>query len=230
MTPLLFPAPGPFTLPIVGDSTLFPVRRIFCVGRNYADHAREMGAEVDREAPFYFTKSAAHLTRSGATIPYPPGTKDFHHEMELVAAIDEHADHISAVDALSLVFGYACGLDMTRRDLQADAKEKKRPWDVGKDFENSAIVGPLTPQRNFGKIADQQITLSVNGKPRQKARLSDMVWTLPEIIAHLSTLYQLAPGDLIFTGTPAGVGAVRPGDQIEGRITGLEPVSLTIAR
>ena len=174
-----------------------------------------MGAEVDREAPFYFTKSAHAVTASGATIPYPPGTADFHHEVELVVALGDGGR----------IFGCAVGLDMTRRDLQAAAKDKRRPWDTGKDFENAAVIAPLS--RDFA-ISDQAIALSVNGIPRQQAKLSDMVWSVPEILAHLGTLYTLQAGDVIFTGTPAGVGEVAAGDVLEGRIEGLTPVRLAI--
>lgn len=228
MTQLLFPAPAPVTLPVEGGG-LYPVARIFCVGRNYADHAREMGHEPDREAPFYFTKTARHLAQSGLTLPYPPGTADFHHEMELAVALGAPAFRIPANQAMAKVFGYACALDMTRRDLQAAAKDKRRPWDTGKDFEGSAILAPLTPAARLGTPGPQAITLSVNGQARQQAHLSDMIWPVADIIAHLSTLYHLSPGDLILTGTPAGVGAVRRGDRIEGQIDGLAPVTLTIA-
>jgi len=228
MTDLLFSAPQAPLIPVQGGG-LFPVRRIFCVGRNYADHAREMGAEIDREAPFYFTKSPAAVTLSGATIPYAAGTQELHHEMELIVALGAPAFRIGPHAAMAAVFGYACGLDMTRRDLQAQAKDKRRPWDTGKDFDDSAIVAPITPAAAFGTVGPQRIRLSVNGAPRQAAHLADMVWTVPEIVAHLSTLYRLQRGDLIFTGTPAGVGAVVPGDRIRGEIDGLMPVELTIA-
>ena len=228
MSGYLFPAPPTAALPVIGETAGFPVHRIFCVGRNYADHAREMGAEIDREAPFYFTKSTAALTPSGATIPFPPGTNDFQHEMELVVAIGAAAFRVSPQNAMTVVYGYAAGLDMTRRDLQAVAKDKRRPWDTAKDFEHSAVVAPITKAAGFGAPGAQAITLAVNGAPRQAAHLSDMVWTVAEIIAHLSTLYHLVAGDLIFSGTPAGVGAVTPGDRIEGRIDGLTPVTLTI--
>ncbi|MFZ1663127.1 MAG: fumarylacetoacetate hydrolase family protein [Paracoccaceae bacterium] len=228
MSELLFPAAEPMTLPIVGGGR-YPVRRIFCVGRNYVEHAKEMGGEVDREAPFYFTKSACHLTQSGSTIPYPPGTSDFHHEMELVVALGGEADHLPLARAMDVVFGYAAGLDMTRRDLQGAAKDKRRPWDTGKDFENSAVIAGIERAEAFGAPNDQRIILSVNGTQRQSARVSDMVWSVPEIIAHLSTLYRLGPGDLIMTGTPAGVGAVVAGDRIDGQIDGLPSVALLIA-
>lgn len=228
MTPIFAPA-APSLVAITNTSKGFPIRRIFCVGRNYAAHAAEMGGEVDREAPFYFTKSPTAVTPSGATVPYALGTADLHHEMELVIAIGAPAFRIAEPDALSVVWGYGCGLDMTRRDLQARAKEKRRPWDTGKDFEDSAVLGSLTPAIDFGKAGAQQLSLRVNGELRQSAPLSDMVWSVPEIIAHLSTLYHLQAGDLIMTGTPAGVGPVVPGDVLEGQIEGLAPVLLTIS-
>jgi fumarylpyruvate hydrolase len=229
MTDYLF-APEPVrSVQVLGEAAHYPVRRIFCVGRNYAEHAREMGNEVDREAPFYFTKSAQALVLSGSQIPYPPGTADFHHEMELVVAIGAPAFRVAMAEASRAVFGYGCGLDMTRRDLQAAAKEKRRPWDTGKDFENAAVLGPISRADAFGAVGPQRIALAVNGLVRQEARLADMVWSVEELIAHLSTLYHLGPGDLIFTGTPAGVGAVQPGDVIEGSIDGLAAVSLRIS-
>ena len=224
----LFDTPANPLVPIRGEERGFPVQRIFCVGRNYAAHAAEMGAEVDREAPFYFTKPASAVVLAGATVPYPPGTSNLHYEMELVIAIDKPAFRVSPEEALGTVFGYACGLDMTRRDLQNAAKEKGRPWDLGKAFENSAVLGPITPAQDFGPLADQRISLSVGGQIRQDATLSEMVWSVAEIISHLSGYYHLQPGDLIFTGTPAGVGAVQAGDQMRGEIEGLEPVRLTL--
>lgn len=212
-----FAPPAPVTLPIRGSTALFPVRRIFCIGRNYADHAAEMGATIDREVPTVFTKAACAVALSGSTIPYPQGTRDLHHEVELVAALGEAG-----------IFGYAVGLDLTRRDLQAVAKEKRLPWDVGKDFDNSAILAPLTRAEEWGQPGDQRICLSVNGTVRQDARLSAMIWPLPALIAHLATLYHLAPGDLIFTGTPAGVGPLQAGDRVEAAIDGLDPLHLTI--
>lgn len=226
MTATIFPAPVPPTVPVSGEAAAFPVRRIFCVGRNYAAHAAEMGVEVDREAPFYFTKSAFSLA-GGGTLPYPPGTGDYHHEVELVVALGRPAFRIDPDEALGCVWGYAVGLDMTRRDLQAVAKSKQRPWDLGKDVENSAVIGALTPAAAF-QPGDQRITLHVNGEPRQDAPLSDMVWSIPELIADLSRYYHLQPGDLIYTGTPAGVGAVQPGDRLEARVEGLEPLDVAI--
>lgn len=220
-----FPPAEPVLLPIKGDDATFPVRRIFCVGRNYEAHAKEMGAEVDREAPFYFTKSAHAVCQSGTNVSFPPGTDNLHHEMELVLAIGASAFEVDAETARTAIFAAGCGLDMTRRDLQNRAKEGRKPWDTGKDFENSAVLGPLTPIETFGEFGDQRIWLSVNGDMRQDATLAELVWSPVEIIMHLSTLYHLQPGDLIMTGTPAGVGPVHAGDKLLGGIDRLEPVS-----
>lgn len=228
MSDYLFDPPAVSGVPVRGERRLYPVRRVFCVGRNYAAHAAEMGSQVDREAPFYFTKSPAAVVLSGATVPYPPGTGDFHHEMELVVALGAPVFKAAADEAQRAVFGYACGLDMTRRDLQAAAKERRYPWDIAKDVEQSAVVGEIAPAAEFGAVGPQRIALSVNGRQRQQALLSDMIHGVPEIIRHLSGYYHLGPGDLIFTGTPAGVGAVSPGDEIEGTIDGLSPVVLTV--
>ena len=225
----LFAVPAAPAAAIEGSDRTFPVRRIFCVGRNYAAHAAEMGNEVDREAPFYFTKSAHALCLSGSRIAYPAGTRDCHYEMEFVVAIGAPARAVSEADAMRAVWGYACGIDLTRRDLQAAAKEKRRPWDLGKDFENSAVLAPLIPVEDFGEIGTQAIRLDRNGEGVQQAVLADMVWSVPEIIAHLSGYYHLQPGDLIYTGTPAGVGPVKPGDVLHGRIDGLPAVDLAIA-
>jgi fumarylpyruvate hydrolase len=184
--------------------------------------------EVDREAPFYFTKPASALTLSGAEVPYPPGTANYHYEMELVVALGAPAFRIEADAAETVVFGYAAGLDMTRRDLQLEARAKQRPWDLGKAFEQSAVLAAITPREAFGAIGEQGIRLKVGGAVRQEARLSDMVWRVPELIAHLSRFYHLGPGDLIYTGTPEGVGAVVQGDEVFGEIDGLAPVSLKI--
>ncbi|MCB1429682.1 MAG: fumarylacetoacetate hydrolase family protein, partial [Nitratireductor sp.] len=200
----------------------------FCVGRNYAAHAAEMGVEVDREKPFYFTKSAQMLQPGGTSIPYPPGTENFHFEMELVIAIGKPAFKVAVGDALDAVYGYACGLDMTRRDLQLAERAKQRPWDLGKDVEQSAVISTITRAADFGAVGPQRITLSVNGETKQDAHLSDLIWKVEEIISHLSGFYHLAPGDLIYTGTPAGVGPVVAGDRIEGSIDGLDPISLEI--
>lgn len=215
-------------MPISGESAGYAVRRIFCVGRNYAAHAAEMGHDVDREAPFYFTKSPSTICLSGQTIAYPPGTDNYHHEMEFVVALGAPAFRVSVEEALGAVYGYACGFDMTRRDRQQDGKDKRRPWDLGKDVENSAVIGEIVPATQFGALADQAISLTINGETRQAARLSDMVWSVAEVIAHLSQYYHLGAGDLIYTGTPAGVGAVVPGDVLLGTIAGLPSLDLVI--
>ena len=224
----LFPVTPNPTVAVVGSDARFPVARIFCVGRNYADHAKEMGVEVDREAPFYFLKQAGAIVPSGATVPYPPGTSNYHYEMEFVVAIGAPARDVPVERAMEAVFGYACGLDMTRRDLQLEARAKQRPWDLGKDFERSAVITPILPKDAFGAIGDQRITLAVGGVTKQDARLSDLVWSVAELVSHLSRYYQLVPGDLIYTGTPAGVGPVVAGDRITGSIDGLSPIELAI--
>lgn len=226
---LLFEIPAIPAIPVAGIAAKFPVNRIFCVGRNYADHAKEMGVEVDREAPFYFTKPASAIVLTGATIPYPPGTSNYHYEMELVIAIAAPAFRISKEAAEAVIYGYAAGLDMTRRDLQLEARAKQRPWDLGKAFEQSAIIAPITPREKFSAIGPQRISLGVNGVTRQDAKLSDLIFNPAEIVAHLSGYYHLESGDLIYTGTPAGVGPVVPGDHLAGEIEGLEPVTLTLA-
>lgn len=216
MTAYLFPPAEPAALPIEGEDTAFPVRRIFCIGRNYAEHAKELGNPVDRSAPFYFTKSPHSLTAPGR-IPFPPGTKDLHHEVELVLAIGSAIPRGAAPsDAAKAVIARAVGIDLTRRDLQDVAKEKRRPWDVAKDFENSAIIAPLSRA-----AAGPAITLSVNGELRQQGKLGDMIFDEGEILHHLSLFHDLGPGDLVMTGTPAGVSPLQPGDSIEGRIDGL---------
>lgn len=226
---LIFAPPAIPTVAVRETDSRFPVNRIFCVGRNYAAHAREMGMEVDREAPFYFTKSAASIVESGATVPYPPGTSDFHHEIELVVAIGKPAFRIASRDGWEPVFGYACGLDMTRRDLQFRARDKGRPWDLGKNFENSAVIAEIVAASECGRIESGAISLTVNDEPRQEGDISDLIWTVPELIADLSNYYHLLPGDLLYTGTPAGVGPVEPGDRIAGRIEPVGEISLTIA-
>lgn len=228
MSSLVFDIPPAQSVPVAGMTERFPVHRIFCVGRNYAAHAAEMGHEVDREAPFYFTKPASAIVQDGATIAYPPGTENYHFEMELVVALGAPAFRISEADAMRTVFGYACGLDMTRRDLQQQAREKGRPWDLGKAFEESAPIAAITRAADFGVIGHQAIRLTVDGTVRQEARLSDLVWSVPELIAHLSRYYHLQPGDLIYTGTPAGVGAVEAGARLLGEIDGLAPLKIEI--
>ncbi len=230
MASFVFIAPAVSSIQVRNESAKFPVNRIFCVGRNYAAHALEMGNEVDREAPFYFTKAAAAIVASGSEIPFPLKTADLHHEMEFVVAIGAPAFQVNVEEAWSVVYGYACGLDMTRRDLQAIAKEKRRSWDLAKDFENSAVIAPITKADEFGKVGSQRIHLEVNGEPKQDAQLSEMIWAVPEIISDLSDFYHLERGDMIMTGTPAGVGPVVPGDRITGGIEGLDPISLVLGK
>jgi fumarylpyruvate hydrolase len=201
---------------------------VFCVGRNYAAHAAEMGSEVDREAPFYFTKSSAAVLAAGGVAPYPPGTRDYQHEVELVVAIGAAGERVAEADALDLVVGYACGLDMTRRDLQAAAKARARPWDLGKDADGSAIVAPIARAADVGHPASGRIWLAVDGVVRQDDDLADMVWPVPALIAHLSRFYRLRPGDLIFTGTPAGVGPVAPGARLAAGVAGLPELRVAV--
>ena len=228
MTELLFPAPLLVTAPVRGQSGRIPIGRIFCVGRNYEAHAREMGVAVDREAPFYFTKAAAHYAPSGSTVPYPPGTTNYHYELELVVVIGAPAFRVTADRALACVFGYACGLDMTRRDLQLAAREQRRPWDLGKDVEQSAVLSEIVPATVIGHPSGGPIELRVNGQVKQSADISQLIHKVPEVIAHLSTFYHLRPGDLIYTGTPEGVGPVNSGDVLEGTIEGVGAISLTL--
>jgi fumarylpyruvate hydrolase len=215
------PLPPPVTLAIQGSDARFPVLRVFCVGRNYADHAVEMGHDPDREPPFFFMKPAVAVVPGGGSLPFPVATDDLHHEVELVVAMSGGGADIALDDALSHVFGYAVGLDMTRRDLQAQAKEMGRPWDMGKGFDRSAPVGSLVRAETAGHPDAGAIWLRVNGELRQDGDLAQQIWKVPETIATLSTLVELRPGDLIMTGTPAGVGRVVPGDRLHGHIDGL---------
>jgi fumarylpyruvate hydrolase len=228
MSKYLFEPAAIPALPIAGLDVLYPVARIFCVGRNYEEHAREMGQVVDREKPFYFSKSATTLRQSGATIPYPPGTANYHFEFELVVAMGAPAFKIAASDAEAAIYGYACGLDMTRRDLQLSERAKQRPWTLGKDVEAGAPVSTIAPTAKVGLVKRGRIELRQNGEARQQSDVSELVWSVPEIIAHLSGFYHLGPGDLIFTGTPAGVGPVAPGDRLEGTIEGVGALTVTI--
>lgn len=225
---LLFDLPLRPALEMLGSEARFPVGRIFCVGQNYAAHAREMGFEPQRDAPIWFTKSTAAVCHSGATIAYPPGTSNCHYECELVVAIGAPAFRIDLAEALSVVAGYGVGIDLTRRDLQNKARDKGLPWDTGKDFENAAVLAPLTPAATFGNPGSQRIRLTQNGEVRQDADLSQLIWSVSELIAELSRLYHLMPGDLIFTGTPAGVGPIAPGDRLVGSIDGLADLTLAI--
>jgi fumarylpyruvate hydrolase len=218
------------SLPVRGTNLRYAVRRIFCVGRNYHAHAIEMGRPVDKskERPFYFTKSPCALVESGATVSYPPETTDYQYEMELVLAIGEPGFQVLPERSHTLVYGYACGLDMTRRDLQLIARDKGRPWDLGKDFEQSAIASELVPMP--GKVLEEgEIRLSVNGRERQRSNLGQLIWNVREILADLSRFYHLEPGDLIYTGTPEGVGPVVAGDLIEGAVEGVGRIALKIA-
>jgi fumarylpyruvate hydrolase len=214
------PPPVP-SIPVAGTETAFPVRRIWCVGRNYAEHAREMGHDPDREPPFFFSKPADAVVPGGGVLPFPPETSDLHHEIELVVAIGHHGSHVTEADALGLVFGYAVGLDMTRRDLQAAAKKLGRPWDLAKGFDRSCPVSPLVPASRVEHPSQGAITVAVNGEVRQSGDIADMIWPVPAALAYLSRFVALAPGDLLMTGTPAGVGRVVPGDRLEGRCEGI---------
>ena len=228
MTNLLFDLPPVPAVPVRGSDALYPIRRIFCVGRNYEAHAKEMGVVPDREAPFYFTKTPLHWVATGATLKYPPGTANYHYEMELVIAIGEPTFQVSAEDAWASVFGYACGLDMTRRDLQLKARDKGRPWDLGKDFEDSAVLGPIVRAGEVARMTHGKIELKVNGAIKQSSDLGLLIHGVPAIIADLSKFYRLQPGDLIYTGTPEGVGAVNSGDHLEGTIEGLGTITAHI--
>jgi len=220
--------PATVAVPVRGGGR-FPVRRVYCVGRNYAEHAREMGHDPDREPPFFFMKPTDAIVTSGANVPYPPLTQNLHHEVELVVAIGTGGADIAAADAERHIYGYAVGLDLTRRDLQQDLRKAGRPWEMGKGFDHSAPIGEIVPAATAGNPTNAAITLTVNGETRQSATIADMTWSVGEIIAALSTYIALAPGDLIFTGTPAGVSAVVRGDRLEGAVAGIGTVSVRIA-
>jgi fumarylpyruvate hydrolase len=215
------------TIAIHGTDARFPVRRIFCVGRNYADHAREMGGDPTREPPFFFSKPADAVVDSGAILPFPSRTSELHHEVELVLALGAGGADITPEDAAATIFGYGVGIDLTRRDLQAEAKKAARPWDMAKGFDRSAPVGPLVRVR---PEAAADVALTIDGAVRQQGRLSDMIWQIEEIVASLSSYVTLAGGDLIFSGTPAGVGPVLRGETMRGTIAGLPPIEITMAR
>ena len=222
------------SVPVHGSSQRFPVRHIYCVGRNYAEHAKEMGGDAAKEPPFFFTKSADSIVPvvppEVGRIRYPLATSNFHHELELVVAIGKSGVDVPAEHANEYVFGYAVGLDMTRRDLQNEMREKKRPWDIGKSFAQAAPIAPIHPIAQTGTLAQGPITLDVNGARRQQGDLADMIWDVPHTLAFLSRYYELMPGDLVFTGTPAGVGAVVTGDRLEGRIANLTPLTVEIVK
>ena len=217
---------------IAGSDDLFPVHRVYCVGRNYADHAREMGHDPDREPPFFFQKSPDNLLPSGSpqgsNFPYPTKSVNVHHEIEMVCALGSGGNDIPKEKAMDLVWGYGVGLDMTRRDLQGDAKKAGHPWDLAKAFEYSAPISPLLPATDTENMAQARIWLNVNGETRQNGNTNQLIWSVPETISYLSGLFELRPGDLVFTGTPAGVGAVFKGDVLEGGVEGLGEIKITV--
>lgn len=229
MSAHLFDIPPTPAIPVVGESAAYPIGRIFCVGRNYEEHAKEMGHEADRDAPFYFTKTPSAYCANDQTVPYPPGTSNYHHEMELVVALGAEVFRCDRAQAEAAIYAYGCGLDMTRRDRQQDGKDKRRPWDLGKDVENAAVLAPLTKAADMGAIGPQRIHMSVNGEIRQDAHLKDLIHSVVEVIVHLSGYYHLRPGDIIMTGTPAGVGPVVAGDVITGGIDGLTDIRHTLS-
>ncbi|MFM2044161.1 MAG: hypothetical protein RLY86_2737 [Pseudomonadota bacterium] len=224
----VIPPPVQPSLIIAGQPARFPVRRVFCVGRNYADHAREMGHDPDREPPFFFMKPADALVTEGEEVPYPPATANLHHEVELVVAIGTGGSDIPVDRALDHVWGYAVGNDLTRRDLQTAAKNKGQPWEVSKAFDHSAPISPLVPAARIGHPSSGSISLTVNGTLRQKGDIGDLIWSVAEVIGHLSRLFTLAPGDLVFTGTPAGVGPVVAGDVMVAEIAGIGSLTTRI--
>ncbi len=222
MTPTVFPLPAPPCLTVRGSEALFPVHRIYCVGRNFAEHAKEMGATVDRGNPVFFMKPADAIVPGGGRVPYPSGTRDLHHEVELVVALGHDANgEVAVAEALALVFGYGVGLDLTRRDLQAAAKAKGLPWDTAKGFDHSAPSSELVPAAEAGDVFQARLWLEVNGELRQQSGLDDMVFSVAEVLHELSKLYALKAGDLVFMGTPAGVAALQPGDRFRAGVDGL---------
>ena len=220
-TNYVFAPPDTVSVGVVGDSARYPVRRIYCVGRNYAEHAREMGHDPDRELPFFFQKNPDNLVLDNKDFPYPTMTSNLHHEIELVVAMGQGGRDIQAANALAHVYGYALGIDLTRRDLQNEAKKTGRPWEIGKAFEHSAPMTDITPATKSGHLSKGAIWLKVNGEVRQQSDLTQLIWNIPEIIAHLSAIFELRAGDMIMTGTPAGVAAVKPGDVMEGFCEGV---------
>lgn len=228
MTNYVFvPSPQPF-VPVKGTEARFPVHRIYCVGQNYADHAIEMGGDPTRNPPFFFQKNPDNLVINGSDFPYPPKTEDVHHEIELVVALKTGGSDIPVETALDHVYGYAVGIDMTRRDLQTVAKKAGRPWEVAKAFEHSAPCSAIVPVSEIGHPQSAAITLKINGEQRQAGDLNQMIWKVPETIAYLSSLFVLQPGDLIYTGTPAGVGAVKRGDLLQGNVDGVGTISVKV--
>lgn len=229
MTEFVIAVPKTPSLAVEGQSARFPLRRVYCVGRNYSEHAREMGHDPDCEPPFFFSKPADAVVPASGSVPYPTLTEDLHYEVELVVAIAQGGKNIAVADALSHVWGYTVGVDLTRRDLQAQAKKMGRPWDFAKGFDASAPASPLLPVSQTGHPATGKIWLDVNGEQRQRGDLSDQIWQVADVISYLSQAVELQPGDLIYTGTPAGVGAVQRGDVITGGIEGLSDFSFTLA-
>lgn len=225
---LLVPAPAPTYVPVAGGSGLFPVRRIYCVGRNYAAHVREMGGN-EREPPFFFQKPTDAIVQSGASVEYPSMTNSFQHEVELVMAIGAAGKDIAVADAKKLILGYAVGVDLTRRDLQLEARKSGRPWESGKSFDASAPISPIVRREAATLQASSSISLQVNGATKQEGTLSEMIWNCDEIVSQLSSLYALQPGDLVFTGTPAGVGDLSPGDSVVASVEGVGRLAFTIA-
>jgi len=220
-TNYVFAPPATVSVGVVGESARYPVRRIYCVGRNYAEHALEMGHDPDRELPFFFQKNPDNLVLNNKDFPYPTMTSNLHHEIELVVAMGKGGRDIPAANALEHVYGYALGIDLTRRDLQNEAKKTGRPWEIGKAFEHSAPMTDITPATKSGHLSKGAIWLKVNGEVRQQSDLTQLIWNIPDIIAHLSAIFELRAGDLIMTGTPAGVAAVKPGDVMEGFCEGV---------
>ena len=228
MTTYAFPPPTPPSLAITGTADRFPIRRVICVGRNYAAHAREMGSDPDREPPFFFMKPADAVVPAEGVIAYPTATNDLHHEIELVVALGAGGANVASEQAMDLVWGYGVGLDLTRRDLQQQAKDTRRPWDMGKGFDASAPCSPLVPASAIGHPAAGRVFLDVNGKRVQDGDLNELIWPIADLISQLSSLMTLQPGDLIFTGTPAGVGALQAGDRVHGEVEGVAAFELTI--
>lgn len=227
----VIPPPAPVSVPVLGTSERFPVNRIYCVGRNYEEHAKEMGF-TGREPPFFFIKPANTVVFVAAgetgTVPYPSLTKNYHHEIELVACIGTGGKNIKAADAMKHIWGYAVGLDMTRRDLQGEMKKQGRPWCIGKAFDHASPIGPIVPASQAGDIENAELAIQVNGKDRQRSNISKLIWNMAETIEHLSAAWELQPGDLIYTGTPEGVSAVVVGDLMVGSITGLPDLSIKV--
>jgi fumarylpyruvate hydrolase len=228
MSNFVFPPALQASVAIAGSDARFPIRRVFCVGRNYEAHAREMGNDPNREPPFFFMKPADAVVAATGTVPYPPLTDDLHHEVEMVVAICKGGANLSADEALEHVWGYAVGVDLTRRDLQAVAKKMSRPWDWAKGFDASAPCGPIVPVAATRHPRSGSVSLSVNGEPRQQGDLNELIWPVADVIAYISQSVALAPGDIIFTGTPAGVGALQPGDRVSATVTGVGTIEFTM--